>query len=307
MFQFQKIPERYFLSDKERCYSGWLYKYMSNIKYIKTAIKEKTIYLSHPSTFNDPFDGGFMVTTNSINKMACSLSTFYKMVGRFLNPSEIQKLIELKQSNSDTPIDIESIIQHIVEPEKQYQINTMIYIAFQMNQFNSTGKQSIEPYFDSKIKIFCFSKTRESFPMWAHYADNHKGVCLEYDVKDIKLTEFCDIPNYALTPVIYTDNFITDDITNYMAHFYKSNQWSYEKEVRIVCQMEGNSLKFPYLKAVNLGVNMPKKLKEELIDFCLDNSVDVRNVEISIDGTYGLSFVQKGDILKKYQDRGLKV
>jgi hypothetical protein len=204
------------------------------------------------------------------------------------------------------PIEISNIIKNIAEPNKQSSMRTMVYMCFEINQFICTGEQSPKPNYDPKLKIFCCSKTRQSFPMWAHYANNHQGVCFEYDVKDIKLTQSCDVPDYALTPVVYKDKFKTDDVQNYMAHFYKSNQWSYEEEVRIVCQMEGNVLKFPHLKAVNLGINMPKGQKEELIDLCLDNGVDVQCVETSIGGDYSLSFVRRGDSLKKYQEKGLR-
>ena len=299
------ISDRYFLSDKEHTYSGWLYKYMSNLDFIKKSITDKTIYLSHPSTFNDPFDGGFTVTTNSIGKFSCSPSLFNKLAGAFLDKMEHEKLAQLIKNN-DMPIAISDIIERIAEPEKRTQMNSRVYMAFQMNEYTCTGKQPTRPHFDSKLKIFCFSQTRESFPMWAHYANNHQGVCLEYYAKDIMLTELCDVPNYALLPVVYTDKFATDNIENDMANFSKSNQWSYEEEVRIVCQMEGNVLKFPYLKSVNLGANMPKEIKAELVELCLDNGVDVNCAETSTDGNYALSFVRRGDILKKYLDRGFK-
>ena len=305
MLTSPNISDRYFLSDKEHTYTGWLYKYMSNLDFIKKSITDKTIYLSHPSRFNDPFDGGFTITTNSIGKLGCSPSFFYELVGGLLQKEETARMVALINSD-DTPLSIENIIEIIADTSRRTQMNSMAYMAFQMNQYTCTGEQPTRTHFDSRLKIFCFSQTRESFPMWAHYANNHQGVCLEYDAKDIMLTDLCEVPAYALTPVVYTEKFATDDIENYMAHFSKSNQWSYEEEVRIVCQMEGNVLKFPYLKSVNLGADMPKEIKAELVDLCLDNGVDVNCAETSTDGNYALSFVRRGDILKKYLDRGLK-
>jgi hypothetical protein len=33
----------------------------------------------------------------------------------------------------------------------------------------------------NNIKITCFSEELFSMPMWSHYANNHKGFCIEYD------------------------------------------------------------------------------------------------------------------------------
>lgn len=36
--------------------------------------------------------------------------------------------------------------------------------------------------FAQKIGLICLSETRHSPAMWAHYTDNHQGVCLEIEV-----------------------------------------------------------------------------------------------------------------------------
>lgn len=36
-----------------------------------------------------------------------------------------------------------------------------------------------------KIKITCFSEEYDNLLLWAHYGDNHKGVCLGYIIDDI--------------------------------------------------------------------------------------------------------------------------
>jgi hypothetical protein len=34
----------------------------------------------------------------------------------------------------------------------------------------------------STLRVCCFSKVNDSLLMWSHYADSHRGICLEYDV-----------------------------------------------------------------------------------------------------------------------------
>ncbi len=36
------------------------------------------------------------------------------------------------------------------------------------------------------VFVFCFSEVWDSILMWAHYANNYNGYCIEYDVKQVK-------------------------------------------------------------------------------------------------------------------------
>lgn len=97
----------------------------------------------------------------------------------------------------------------------------------QMKRMNS--------YFKEKLKVACFSEEKDSILMWSHYADNHKGFCIEYDTQ--KNTLF----RKAALPVLYKDE--RYDATNCLitcssnisinAVLFKSKVWDYEKEWRI--------------------------------------------------------------------------
>lgn len=62
--------------------------------------------------------------------------------------------------------------------------------------------------------VACFSETNTSSLMWGHYAQSHKGFCLEYNFKPIvgNCTKKCNdilqcnnlMLNYALAPIIYS-------------------------------------------------------------------------------------------------------
>ncbi|QTB29076.1 hypothetical protein [Lysinibacillus sphaericus] len=36
--------------------------------------------------------------------------------------------------------------------------------------------------FKSNLAVTCFSEQEDNMPMWANYADNHAGICIEYDL-----------------------------------------------------------------------------------------------------------------------------
>jgi hypothetical protein len=120
-----------------------------------------------------------------------------------------------------------------------------------------------------KIGIFCSSYTINiefQTLLWAHYADNHKGVCILYEIPK---SFFNEINCLGVTPVTYEKNSITDWFNSDECHNFitdwlqrirrrlslgkatgnlleyeedlfkrilsaKSPPWAYEREVRII-------------------------------------------------------------------------
>lgn len=89
--------------------------------------------------------------------------------------------------------------------------------------------------------ISCLSESEKSLLMWAHYANNHRGMCVEYDLPEINRQL-----QFTAIPVIYSDSricfrSINTDSINQDTHTAfieslssKSPEWSYEKEWRII-------------------------------------------------------------------------
>lgn len=46
------------------------------------------------------------------------------------------------------------------------------------------------------VSIACFSENYDINPMWAHYADNHEGICVEYDFYENELLKNLCFPVY---------------------------------------------------------------------------------------------------------------
>lgn len=138
--------------------------------------------------------------------------------------------------------------------------------------------QNIFDYFLKKYYtlsgITCFTEDRDNFPMWWSYAQNHSGICIEYDIADtfINQPKNCD----EIFPVIYSDtkvNFddllirLTDDIKKdeppvlpEMLVFHvllgtlKHRSWSYEREWRCIRVAQHGEADFvPKVKSIYLG------------------------------------------------------
>ncbi len=108
--------------------------------------------------------------------------------------------------------------------------------------------------------MVCMTETKDNMLMWSHYAANHEGFCVEYDLKRLRQQPYNIVEH--IFPVVYTSNrqafrnidnliqsheILKDDIKenaeydgeeildNILPLFLtKSNVWQYEKEWRIV-------------------------------------------------------------------------
>lgn len=149
-------------------------------------------------------------------------------------------------------------------------------------------------------------------PMWAHYANNHQGFCVAYDMRESG--------NLALSactfPIQYTNQRL--DITNFMKKYVnilvsevdkqtalgikkvsindlslvyvtmylyniKHSTWQYEKEFR--CTMGAIAKGMPYVdatpKAIYIGMNCAEKNRQKLIEIANHLSVPIYQMKFN--------------------------
>ena len=108
-------------------------------------------------------------------------------------------------------------------------------------QLINTGKKDFAQIFSKDWRLICFSRIRDSIIMWSHYADEHKGVVIEFDT--------CKEPFYnsngdvIIVSVKYSKNkpkyIHSHDYKKYENNINniarsKFTDWKYESEVRII-------------------------------------------------------------------------
>ncbi len=142
---------------------------------------------------------------------------------------------------------------------------------------------------DKAILVSCYCSSMDNALMWAHYANKHKGFCVEYNFS--KSTNFELLLN--LNPVIYSDNramlpqnmfYIDEDdqikvaTTNQStaelicALLTKSNVWEYEKEWRLILPSKNTTnrlYKMDCITKVILGCNIESQYENQIRDICI--------------------------------------
>lgn len=154
---------------------------------------------------------------------------------------------------------------------------------------------------EEKFLIGCLADDYKNRLMWAHYADCHKGFCIEYDYND---TDHLDIVPF---PVAYisnrikmpwkallentTENMTTATKTMMRALLSKDGAWSYESEWRILIHKTRDAnLKMPRISCIYIGALCKEKDRKKLIRIA--NKLDIPIKQMIIDrGEYTLHAV----------------
>ena len=124
-----------------------------------------------------------------------------------------------------------------------------IPVEIGMQQFRNAWSEQVR-----HLRILCFSAIADAPTMWAHYADEHRGVVLQFESNDQR-----DSVTLLATPVIYqaepptlpmVDRWVRAfldeeeiDWDDYFREYYyvKSEDWSYEQEYRVISLSEDDS------------------------------------------------------------------
>ncbi|WP_297285084.1 DUF2971 domain-containing protein [uncultured Brachyspira sp.] len=140
--------------------------------------------------------------------------------------------------------------------------NDPIDPPIKLNIYNFKNIKNID-----RIKICSLAVEYDNFLMWSHYADEHKGICIEYDISYLKKLN-SKINKLILKKVIYTNKIITNKVYPYILKnkdieyenkfislFYiKHKNWQYENEYRIIADTKEEYIYLP-IKAIYFGMN----------------------------------------------------
>lgn len=155
----------------------------------------------------------------------------------------------------------------------------------QKEQIFILQKEMIE-FTQNEMRVCCFSEQKNSMLMWSHYADSHKGFCIEYDTDRIPN----NIKKFFL-PVIYQENihnstfdFNDTQYNSFNFLFFKSKEWEYEKEWRIAVYQKQiiDELNFlNYISAVTLGIDCGEENKNEIVKWGKQRGITVYEEDIN--------------------------
>jgi hypothetical protein len=152
-----------------------LYKYTS----LETAIavmRSRRLRFQSPLNFNDPLDGQWNIlwqveTPEHFQQMVRKMVSPGLDLGRILDP-QMQQEIEKIRADHDACTTESQREQFIVDRAKRFEPGIVA-----RPRLSKALKQ---------IRVLCLSAIPDSLPMWAYYADHHRGAVLGFNTHSLE-------------------------------------------------------------------------------------------------------------------------
>jgi Protein of unknown function (DUF2971) len=230
--------------------SRFLYKFRSldrsnemSVDRMRDLVVRSRFWLSSPVDFNDPFDmSAKMVVGGTISERKQRIDQLLKLQG--VKWSERQKQLPRILSEPDTVL---------------------------AQRIQATYQQTIE-----QTGVYSFGGDPRSILMWSHYASNHDGFCLQFEIAKDPETFFkrCVTMKYSEDyPVV---NWTTEREAGMQAILERKHiGWKYERERRVVVPEKSRqyiSFRPEALRAIIIGCRAKDATISVLLDLIAERS-----------------------------------
>jgi len=228
------------------------YKYRSaegdSAEFLRKTLTDNELYFPAPYSFNDPFD---CHPYFSFEGDKATIVNSYKKLYKKYDPGlpRAQRRIQAKEAAKS---------------------------LLSKNDYAGAQERTRDYYFNRVqrgIGVFCVTTIPDNILMWSHYANNHKGVCLEFCGLNDFFANAQKVIYQETRPVISAFSGASNLENADGALLTKSNIWRYEQEWRVIMYSAGPGIyKFPghILKRVIIGANASKETVE-LVTECINS------------------------------------
>lgn len=191
-----------------------LYKYRCFDVYSLDNLENDTVWLNIPADYNDPFEAVEYLDDKRVLKalnIKMKDDIILQLTAQFPVPDEIIR----RAQASDDPANI--IGEHLFKEHNVASDDNIrsIFIALDENLKKIAIEKHLEKIkkIQNTMKVCSFCESPRKLLMWSHYANCHKGFCVEYD---LSLWQPNDVRKRILYPVVYQNYFYdsTDHLPN---------------------------------------------------------------------------------------------
>ncbi|MGK2895501.1 DUF2971 domain-containing protein [Klebsiella michiganensis] len=221
-----------------------LYKYKSfSIDSLDLLVSD-SLYFADPTTFNDPLDCNPSVLNDIDN--ADKLNDILHKLVKDNHQKELEKAA--KKIKYRGPRTLEKI-EILGESEAQKLINGIAEnVDFYGDDFDDSASYHIKRYLlkNYEVGVLSLAKKFNCPLMWSHYADQHKGFCIGYDVSENNSLDIHPVDykgkRFIRTQQVYDMLFGSFENVRNAAKkeidrvilLSKAPSWKYENEYRVI-------------------------------------------------------------------------
>jgi Protein of unknown function (DUF2971) len=223
-----------------------LYHYQgADLKYLRDTLVNHRVHFSNPKNFNDPWDchpyfEPAIDDAESRRKWGERLDGMYESL-----PAALRVTLEAKWEGNW--YDHKELLRQSIEK-----------LTGWVRQF------TVERW-----RIYCLTPHPDSVLMWAHYAEKHKGICLEFDGRNEQVGRAYRVLYKDAFPIIGPDEFNDPKALVDAVLLTKSQEWAYEDEYRILARGEDLLALTPgALTGIVGGCNADTRAIQSVVDEC---------------------------------------
>lgn len=271
-----------------------LYRYRPITEHLADTLKNDTAFLCPAYNFNDPYDSGLTVDYEThLNRIKekVLLDFCTSFIHLFPKRSFEDVFNEIKTIFNDVPLKhLGRLLGNSLNQDEiiiQDLISKIEYMTEQTKDTYEDYVKSLSELSQSTAYVACFTETHDNILMWSHYAQNHEGICIEYDFSRL---EYTSRTIQTLSPVKYTNKLF--DINDYsnrtpidkiqLAALSKFDCWEYENEWRLISFIKEEQ-RFQLIKptAVIFGTKTSKENRESISKICEERGIPTKQAELS--------------------------
>lgn len=270
-----------------------IYKYCRDSTYSRENLKTDTVWMASPDTYNDPYDCSFTVAEEEIvATLKMGLLPEFAKVYQLRGDEVIAQIDKALNSGIDPLASLAASIAAVKGVSAGSNPQQMAEFFSRMAPKFIADTIGVLRQWRKITKVCSFSAVNDSILMWGHYAQDHKGCCIEYDIGSLK-------PDHALRrmlyPVIYSS--VLYDLTAFakklvgpnrenfnpslplLGVLHKFDGWKYEEEWRAVMYTPGVAGDYnwtvPTPSRVFLGAKMEAQNAEAIAAICEPKGIQV--------------------------------
>ena len=189
------------------------YKYRRIGEYTEAIFVRNELFFAAPASFNDPFDCAFHIIVEGQDNQRVFESMAFSEIRNKMPHLTLPEAVEAAQ-----------------------QVGAAI-IERKAEEFRDISVEKLARDSNNKVGVLSLSEKNDDILMWSHYADCHKGICLEFSTSQRSFFRDARPVNYDDEfPALNLHDIVVDEDLRKTAPWMltKARQWEYEKEWRVL-------------------------------------------------------------------------
>jgi Protein of unknown function (DUF2971) len=224
-----------------------------NPEYLTTLLRDQVIYCQAPEKFNDPWDCKPNFNTEIL-----------------VDPVEHERHVEwavhiCRKHNRTMPEADIANMAVTLRTDRQLLASTIDQLP-----------RRSWPVISARYRVYCLGPNIGNLLMWAHYAENHTGICLEFTTRDVVMCSALRVRYHESFPIVRAYSAEPEEALAPLLD--KAAVWAYEREYRLIAQERSNATGHATLITDNNFLKLPETALLSVIVGCQGPYEEVRRL-----------------------------